>query len=256
MKNNKRMDLNADLGEYKSSDTFKNEISLIQHITSASIACGGHAGDEESVGNMIDHCIRHNVLFGPHPSYPDKKAFGRKRLSISDESLTQSIIDQISLLLEIAESRQAEPTHVKFHGQLYNDCFLDEELSQLCLSAMQTVCPNIALICQPYSAISQIAGRSGIKVINEAFVDRRYQSNGALVKRMITGAVISSLDEKAKQAASITFEEKVLSENAEEIQIAADTLSIHSDHNESVETAIAIKEMLEKHQCEIKSYEF
>ena len=121
---------------------------------------------------------------------------------------------------------------------------------------MQTVCPNIALICQPYSAISQIAGSSGIKVINEAFIDRRYQSNGALVKRMITDAVISSLDEKAKQAASITFEEKVMSENSEEIQIAADTLCIHSDHSESVETAITIKEMLEKNQCEIKSYEF
>ena len=101
MKNNKTMDLNADLGEYSSVDELNNEISLIHHITSASIACGGHAGDQESIGNMIEHCTRHNVLFGPHPSYPDKKDFGRKRLSISDETLIESIIDQVSLFLKL-----------------------------------------------------------------------------------------------------------------------------------------------------------
>jgi len=249
------MDLNADLGEYSSRDELNNEISLIHHITSASIACGGHAGDQESIGNMIEHCTRHNVLFGPHPSYPDKKSFGRKRLSISDELLIQSIIDQISLFFEIARTYQAEPTHVKFHGQLYNDCFSDEKISQLCLSAMQAACPNTALICQPYSAISDIAQRSGIKVINEAFVDRKYQSNGALMERIIADAVISSLDERAEQAALIVSEEKVIAENAKEIEIKADTLCIHSDQSESIETAIAIREILEKHQCQIKSYD-
>ena len=255
MKNNKTMDLNADLGEYSSVDELNNEISLIHHITSASIACGGHAGDQESIGNMIEHCSRHNVLFGPHPSYPDKKDFGRKRLSISDETLIESIIDQVSLFFEIAETHQAEPTHVKFHGQLYNDCFSDEKISQLCLSAMQAVCPNTALMCQPYSVISDLAQRSGIKVINEAFVDRKYQSNGALTERIIADAVISSLDERTEQAALIACQEKVIAENAREIEIKADTLCIHSDHSESIETAIAIKEMLEKHQCQIKSYD-
>ena len=93
------MDLNADLGEYTSRDELINEISLIEHITSASIACGGHAGDQESIATMIKHCIRHNVLYGPHPSYPDKKGFGRKRLSISDEILIESIIDQVSFFM-------------------------------------------------------------------------------------------------------------------------------------------------------------
>ncbi|MBI73473.1 MAG: hypothetical protein CMD86_01710 [Gammaproteobacteria bacterium] len=255
MKTNITMDLNADLGEYTSRDELINEISLIEHITSASIACGGHAGDQESIATMIKHCIRHNVLYGPHPSYPDKKGFGRKRLSISDEILIESIIDQVSFFFEIAKSLQAEPTHVKFHGQLYNDCFSDEKISQLCLSAMQAVCPNMALMCQPYSAISNLAERSGIKVINEAFVDRRYQSNGALMERITADAVISSLDERSEQAALISCEEKVIAENAREIEMKADTLCIHSDHSESIETAIAIKEILEKYQCQIKSYD-
>ena len=120
---------------------------------------------------------------------------------------------------------------------------------------MQAVCPNTALMCQPYSIISDLAQRSGIKVINEAFVDRKYQSNGALMERIIADAVISSLDERAEQAALIACEEKVIAENAREIEIKADTLCIHSDHSESIETAIAIKEMLEKHQCQIKSYD-
>ena len=255
MKNNKTMDLNADLGEYTSIPELNNEISLIQHITSASIACGGHAGDQESIANMIEHCVRHDVLFGPHPSYPDKKGFGRKRLSINDETLIESIIDQISLFFEIAKSLKAEPTHLKFHGQLYNDCFSDKEISQLCLSAMQALCPNMALMCQPYSAISDLAQLSGIKVIHEAFVDRKYKSNGALMERIIADGVISSLDERAEQAALIASEQKVIAENAKEIEIKADTLCIHSDHSESIETAIAIKEMLEKYQCRIKSYD-
>ena len=255
MKNSKTIDLNAELGEYSSRDELINEISLIEHITSASIACGGHAGDQESIVKMIEHCTRHNVLFGPHPSYPDKKGFGRKRLSISDAVLVDSIIDQVSFFFEIAKTHQAEPTHVKFHGQLYNDCFSDEKISQLCLSAMQAVCPNTALMCQPYSTISDLAQRSGIKVINEAFVDRRYQSSGALMERMIADGVISSLDERMEQAALIACEEKVIAENAKEIEIKADTLCIHSDDSESMETAIAIKEMLEKHQCQIKSYD-
>jgi len=249
------MDLNADLGEYNSSDTFNNEISLIQHITSASIACGGHAGDEESVGNMIDHCIRHNVLFGPHPSYPDKKAFGRKRLSISDESLTQSIIDQISLLLEIAESRQAEPTHVKFHGQLYNDCFSDENLSNLCLSLMDSTCPNLALVCQPYSVISKLAHKTGIKVIHEAFIDRKYKSSGSLIPRESEDSMISSIEERVRQAVTIASEKRVLTKDSNYLEIEAATLCIHSDHDDSASTAIAVKKKLLENHIHVSSYE-
>ena len=83
MTTTKKIDLNADLGEFTTEEKFQNEISLIQHITSASIACGGHAGDQTSMNTMIDHCIQNNVLFGPHPSYPDKKGFGRRNLAIN-----------------------------------------------------------------------------------------------------------------------------------------------------------------------------
>ena len=93
MKNNKTIDLNADLGEYSNEDELNNEISLIHHITSANIACGGHAGDQVSIRNIINHCINHDVLVGPHPSYPDRKGFGRSDFTVNDDALKQSIIE-------------------------------------------------------------------------------------------------------------------------------------------------------------------
>ena len=121
MKNNKTIDLNADLGEYSNEDELNNEISLIHHITSANIACGGHAGDQVSIRNIINHCINHDVLVGPHPSYPDRKGFGRSDFTVNDDALKRSIIEQIACFMEAAAELDIVPTHIKFHGQLYND---------------------------------------------------------------------------------------------------------------------------------------
>ncbi len=256
MKNNKKIDINADLGEYASQEAMNNEASLIQHITSASIACGGHAGDQVSMKNMIDHCIKHQVLFGPHPSYPDKNGFGRVKLRMDDESLMQSIKDQITAFMNIAMECDTKPTHIKFHGQLYNDCFTDSNLSELCLAVINAVCPDMALMCQPYSEISDIAQQSGLNVIHEAFIDRKYQSDGALVERIYEDAVISSIEDQARQAVSIACKDKVMTQNSKHIQIQADSLCIHGDHRESILTAVAVKKTLEENGCQIVGYEF
>lgn len=255
MKSNKKIDINADIGEYLNEDALRNETLLIQHITSASIACGGHAGDQRSMGNMIDQCIRNNVLYGPHPSYPDKKGFGRRNLTISDESLVQSIEEQISEFMDIAKEYHAEPTHVKFHGQLYNDCFNDADLSELCLRALGIACPDLALMCQPNSQISHIAQRSGVNVIHEAFIDRKYQATGALTSRINRGAVISSKEDQARQALSIVFKGEVMTHDSKHIQIEADTLCIHSDNPDSISMAIQTKKILEENGCQIIGYE-
>ena len=255
MTTTKKIDLNADLGEFTTEEKFQNEISLIQHITSASIACGGHAGDQTSMNTMIDHCIQNNVLFGPHPSYPDKKGFGRRNLTISGKSLMQSIEHQVSEFMDISKGHDAEPTHIKLHGQLYNDCFSDRDLSELCLRALDAVCPNLALICQSNSQISHIAKRSGLNVIHEAFIDRKYQANGALISRINADAVISSGEDQARQALSIVFKGEVMTQNSKHIQIEADTLCIHGDNPDSISMAIQTKKILEENGCQIIGYE-
>jgi len=256
MKSIKKIDLNADLGEYTTEDELRNEISLIQCITSASIACGGHAGDQTSMNTMIDHCIQNNVLFGPHPSYPDKKGFGRNALAISDKSLMQSIEHQISVFMDIAKGHDTEPTHIKLHGQLYNDCFSDKDLSELCLRALDAACPNLALICQSNSQISHMAKKSGLNVIHEAFIDRNYQANGALIGRINRDAVILSKEDQARQALSIVFKGEVMTHDSKHIQIEADTLCIHGDNPDSISMAIQAKKILEENGCQIIGYEF
>ncbi len=255
MKNNKRIDLNADLGEYSNEIELKNEVLLIDHITSASIACGGHAGDQASIRNIMNHCINHNILFGPHPSYPDKKGFGRSGFSVTDDALKESIIDQIECFMDIATELETTPTHIKFHGQLYNDCFSDENHSNLCLSAINSACPNLALVCQPYSVISELAHQTGIKVIHEAFIDRKYRSNGSLVPRSIEYSIISSLEERVRQAVTIASEKRVLTQGSSYLEIEADTLCIHSDHHDSSLTAIEVKKKLLEKNVHVSSYE-
>jgi len=255
MKNNKTIDLNADLGEYSNENELKNEISLIHHITSANIACGGHAGDQASMRHIIHHCINHGVLVGPHPSYPDRKGFGRSNFSVNDHALKQSIIDQIELFMDIATKLKTMPMHIKFHGQLYNDCFSDEKLSNLCLSIISSTYPNLALVCQPYSVISKLAHKAGIKVINEAFIDRKYKSNGSLVDRVSEDAMISSLEERTKQAITIASERRVLTEESKYLEIEAATLCIHSDHHDSASTAIEVKNELLENNIDVSSYE-
>ena len=256
MKSNKKIDINADIGEYLNEDEFRNEILLIEHITSASIACGGHAGDHHSMNNMIDRCIQNNVLYGPHPSYPDKKGFGRRNLSVNEETLMKSIEHQVSEFMDIAKDYGTGPTHIKFHGQLYNDCFNDRGLSEICVATLDAVCPDLALICQSYSEISDIAQKSGINVIHEAFIDRNYQANGALINRINRDAIVSSIEGQVRQALKIVLKGKVMTKNSKHIQIKADTLCIHGDNPDSVSIAIETKKILEENGCQIIGYEF
>ena len=255
MKNNKTIDLNADLGEYSNEDELNNEISLIHHITSANIACGGHAGDQVSIRNIINHCINHDVLVGPHPSYPDRKGFGRSDFTVNDDALKRSIIEQIECFMEAATELDIVPTHIKFHGQLYNDCFSDENLSNLCLSLMDSTCPNLALVCQPYSVISKLAHKTGIKVIHEAFIDRKYKSSGSLIPRESEDSMISSIEERVRQAVTIASEKRVLTKDSNYLEIEAATLCIHSDHDDSASTAIAVKKKLLENHIHVSSYE-
>ena len=234
MKILKKIDLNADLGEYNSDAALKNEISLMHHITSASIACGGHAGNHHSMDKIIELCKRLEILCGPHPSYPDKDGFGRKKVIIGSKDLYKSITEQLRSYKEISTRHKVTPTHVKLHGQLYNDCFFDSELSEICLNAILGIFPEIAIMCQPYSVISNQAKVRGLKVIHEAFIDRKYDSQGILIPRSIDNSVITSMPVIIKQALSIVEKGYVITDDLTVLKMKADTLCIHGDHPNAV----------------------
>ena len=254
MKILKKIDLNADLGEYNSETALKNEISLMHHITSASIACGGHAGNHHSMDKIIELCKRLEILCGPHPSYPDKDGFGRKKVIIGSKDLYKSITEQLRSFKEISTRHKVTPTHVKLHGQLYNDCFFDIELSEICLNAILGIFPDIAIMCQPYSVISNQAKDRGLKVIHEAFIDRKYDSQGILISRSIDNSVITSMPERIKQALSIVEKEYVITDDLTVLKMKADTLCIHGDEKEASSTALEVKKALNAVDWQVSQY--
>lgn len=212
------IDLSADVGEGA-----PDEAELWPMLTSANVACGGHTGDEPSMREAARRASEYHVLLGAHPSYPDRENFGRKSLAIDAGTLRTSLIAQISALAAIAPLH-----HVKPHGALYNDAHKDRALAGVIVDAMRAVDPALALVAPDHSQMAAAARAAGLRVIREAFADRRYEPDGSLTPRSIPGSTLT-VEEAATQAALLASEGVVIARDGSRITIAFDTLCIHAD---------------------------
>jgi len=205
-----------------------NEAVLMPLISSCSIACGGHTGDQASMQNVLKLAVEHGVKIGAHPSYPDQKNFGRKVLDISNTDLLSSLIDQIQSLQTIADSFKVKLNHVKPHGALYNVACNDTSLAEIILTAMESFDKGISLYAPAHSIMSKMAQQRNIPVIYEAFADRAYTSNLSLVSRAKEGALLTNSEDVFRQVNSIVNGQVMTIDN-ELIDIKAETICIHSD---------------------------
>ncbi len=228
------VDLNADLGEGDSCDA-----ELLAIVSSCNIACGGHAGDVDSMQATVALAISNNVAIGAHPSYPDRDGFGRRSVYSSGDELRDSIIAQISALNSVAQDHGALLVHVKPHGALYNDAVNDRELSQLIANCISAAAPGVAFVGLPGSEMQNAATGHPIRFIAEGFIDRAYQDDGQLVPRSEPDAVHKSLDMILPQAFSLVGK--------------VDTLCIHSDTPGAADVAAAVREDLEKQGVEVRA---
>jgi UPF0271 protein len=146
------IDLNADLGE---GDAF--DVELLEIVSSCNIACGGHAGDDASMRTTVAAAISNDVAIGAHPSYPDREGFGRVSGFLAGDELQESLQEQISALVSIAEEQGASLRHVKPHGALYNDAVSDRMLADTIASAIVATVPDAALVGLPDSELQQAA---------------------------------------------------------------------------------------------------
>ena len=218
------IELSADLGEGAA-----DELAIWPLIGAANVACGGHAGDAESMREAVALAARYGVILGAHPSYPDRENFGRKSIAFDPESLHRSLVDQIHALRTIAPVRR-----VKAHGALYNDAHRRRDLAELLVAAIRSVDPALAIVASDTSEMAAAARAAGSPVIREAFADRGYRSDGSLVQRGEPGALLS-VEEAADQA------EKLV---RGELGIAFDTLCIHADMEHAAERLRAIRQRL------------
>lgn len=242
------IDLNADLGE---GDAF--DLELLGIVSSCNIACGGHAGDEQSMIETVRAAIAHNVAVGAHPSYPDREGFGRRSGYAAGEALLASLCEQIEALRRIADVAGTEVMHVKPHGALYNDAAADKELAEIVAEAIQHTAKTACLVGPPGSELQQAASRHDLPFVGEAFVDRAYTPEGRLVARSESGAVHDDINTITTQAVGLAMNGRVTARNGDIIEVAADTLCIHGDTHNAREVAQAVRDVLTANGVDIRA---
>lgn len=242
------IDLNADLGEGGEFDA-----ELLQIVTSCNIACGGHAGDAESMARTVRLAIANGVDVGVHPSYPDRDNFGRRSLSLGSGELYESLTTQVESLLDIAGDLGAKLRHLKPHGALYNDAARDAALADIVARVASELPGNVCLVGPPDSELERAAAGNDVAFAAEAFVDRAYRPDGRLVPRSENGAVYRDVDRMVLQALSLAANSEVTTPDGTVISVPARTLCIHGDTPGAAAAARAIRQALEKHGIAIRS---
>jgi len=248
------IDLNADLGEYQTENQYFTESQILGYVSSCNIACGGHAGNEQTMQKMILACKKKGVAVGAHPSYPDREGFGRRRINIDNSSLKESVIYQLRSFLLVSSALNVPMSHVKAHGRLYNESARNKKLANLLVSAIKEIDPGVSIVGPPNSILAEVARNSGSNFIAEAFLDRRYKDDGSLVDRDSAGAILYSLAERCEQAKNIVCNQRVETESNNFIEIEAKTLCLHGDSPEALETARMVRSFLENENVVIKGF--
>ena len=244
-----RIDLNADLGEGAPFDA-----ELLQIVSSANIACGGHAGDGESMAITVRSAIANGVAVGAHPGYPDREGFGRESGFLSGDALYEALTEQVTALADIAAQLGARLSHVKPHGALYNDAVRRRDLANIIARVTAEAPGDPAFMGMAGTELEGAADEHGLVFIAEAFVDRAYEPDGTLVSRKEPGAVHENLSVATTQAIRLAEYGETTARNGAIVKVRADTLCIHGDTPGAAEKARAVRDVLESHGVEIRAH--
>jgi UPF0271 protein len=239
-----RIDLNCDMGELPEAIADGTQEALLRSITSANVACGGHAGDEQTMRTTIEQALRASVAVGAHPGYPDRQNFGRLELKMSAEAVAGFVYEQVRALAEVATKCSAKLVHVKPHGALYNQAVKNRELAEAIGQGVAKFSKNLVLMGLANSPMLDVFRKVGFPVAAEAFADRRYESDGTLRSRKFDNALIRDPAEAAKQALGIAQRGIVTAHDGTEVKLSAQTICIHGDTPGSVQIAAAVTRAL------------
>lgn len=233
------IDLNADLGEGGLHDE-----ALLQIITSANIACGGHAGDQASMRQTVKLAKQCKVLIGAHPSYPDRINFGRQPVNLPLKALATSLQQQIGALKQICDDLGVKLHHVKPHGALYNQAADNSDLGQVIINVIKRVDPGLKLMVLAGCSLVYQARAQHIDVIEEAFADRAYLANGALASRCLAGAVIEAPQTVMQQVENIINSKPISTLDGKSVIIKAKSICLHGDNEHALSFARLISKTL------------
>lgn len=243
----KHIDINADVGE-----GIGNERELFPFLSSCNIACGGHAGDKDSVDEMLKLAKEFKLKVGAHPSFPDKENFGRVVQKMSASSLFTSVRDQVLLVLKAAQENHMRVHHVKPHGALYNLAAKDKQTALVVVEVLKGFNGTLKLYAPSNSIIAEIALKEGLSVLYEVFADRNYNEDGSLVSRKLENAIITDEQLVFDHVYEMITTKKVSSITGKKIPIEADTVCVHGDTTNAVKIAKYLSEKLIENRIAIR----
>lgn len=246
------IDLNADLGETVDGVPTADDDALFSVVSSANVACGGHAGDAASMAEAVARALRFGVAVGAHPSYPDRAGFGRRALSIGGAELRTALNGQLAALLEAG----ADIRYVKPHGALYHAVGTDAAHAEALADAVSELAARLGrplpILGMP-GLISRAARARGLGFVHEAYLDRGYRADGTLVPRDLPGAVVSDPAAAAVRAVRLAQEGTVLATDGTAVSVRAASLCLHGDSPAAVETARAVRAALESASVAVRA---
>jgi 5-oxoprolinase (ATP-hydrolysing) subunit A len=234
------VDLNADLGETD------GDLALMSVVTSANVACGGHAGDRSSMVAAVEAALVHGVAIGAHPSYADREGFGRVDLGTPSADIAASVTEQVTRLVVIAAEFGGSLAYVKLHGALYHRAGRDPECAEAILQALESVTGGpSAVLAQPGAALLHAGRARGWVGVEEGFCDRLYRPDGTLADRLEPGSVIETAAAAARQAVSLAVEGGTSTGDGTWVELRPASLCVHGDTPGALEAAWAIRRALE-----------
>lgn len=234
-----RIDLNADMGEGAGTDA-----DLMPLITSANIACGGHAGNEETMREALQLARRNLVVVGAHPGFADPEHFGRRRIDLPADELAEQIISQLEMLGALAAEENVQLRYVKLHGALANMAAENRDLALTAFAAVKAHDPALAVLTIDNSEQVKAAQELDIEIVREAYADRAYTRNGLLAPRGTEGAVLTDAEAVVAQCVRLARQGEIVSIEGRIIQSAARSICLHGDTPGAVELAKRVREAL------------
>ena len=247
------ININCDLGEKSKLHDNKNDPFLLEIVNSANVACGYHAGDKETMEQVIKISKKNNVSVGAHPSFNDPENFGRTRINLPAFEIRKLIINQYEILQEIASSLNENVTHIKPHGALNNMACEDIDLATTIAKAIKEINKDIIYLVPTGSKMEIAAKKLNMKIACEIFADRNYEDDGNLVSRSKPNALITNPEKAKKHVLTMVQNQSLNCLSGKQIPCEIDSICIHGDNKSSLDTARSIKENLLANGIELKA---
>ena len=246
------ININCDLGEKSKHHSNHNDPKLLDIVNSANVACGYHAGDDQSMNQVVKISKKNQVSIGAHPSFNDPENFGRKRMDLPPSEIRKLIIDQYAILQNIASNHGENVTHIKPHGALNNMACEDIELATIIAKAIYEIDKNLIYLVPTGSKMELSAKKLNMNIACEIFADRNYEDDGNLVSRSKSHALITDPEEAKKHVLFMVKNQAINCHSGKQIPCEIDSVCIHGDNESSLATAKSIKENLIENGLKLK----